>query len=196
MTKPLKNLKNLYLPFNQLTTFVLDLKEILPKIHEVALDNNQIWDLQINESSSNYSLSLQQLNVSENNIHNIETYEWIFKNQGRINVSWDENFPRCDCNTRQTLVTLNKASNELYDKNFVEHCQLPLPEMILIHFHALRCVEDIKEEEEKRSCAYYEGGNFLALSVTFMYIIYFQTHVQSRRRSLTALKQVGHPLLM
>lgn len=140
-TKPLINLINLDLSNNVLTSFILDMKDLLPKIITVSLENNTLMDFQPIDSNLNHTLN--HLNLNGNQIRNINAYQWILKN--RNITSWKDNFPICDCSSEGTLKKLNK-------EKIVHKCILPLPGDVHVQIHLFTCPSTDRRDS---SCTYF-----------------------------------------
>lgn len=128
LTKPLVNLKTLDLSKNFLTKFILDMKDFLPKIRNVSVQNNKILDFQPIDNKLNHTL--RELNLNGNQIRNINTYKWILETKSLI--SCEGNFPICDCSYEETL-------DKLYGRNIVHECILPVPGDVHVKIRQFFC---------------------------------------------------------
>lgn len=138
LTKPLINLVSLDLGQNSLTRFILDMKDLLPKINSVHLGANKIIDFQPIDNASNQTLEI--INLDINQIRNMNAYEWILHNKKVLTrVSCFGNFPVCDCNFKTTL-------DNLFKQKIVQNCILPVPGELQIDIKTFECpANDIRE---------------------------------------------------
>lgn len=143
LIKPLVNLINLDLSNNVLTSFILNIKDLLPKIRTVSLENNTLMNFE--PIDSNLKNSLKHLNLKRNQIRNMNAYEWILKNRGKAN--WKDNFPICDCSSEETLKKLRK-------KNIVKKCILPVPGDVQVQINFFYCPPN---DHRDSSCVYFIG---------------------------------------